>query len=97
MLLNRDFDDRTMRSRGNTMERQGGDLVEIDLGKKVQIIKVQQNKMDSVRTPPRTPREEHENKRLGFVGTPAQISQQQHPQEASPFLGGEAHHGQEWI
>ncbi|PNS17583.1 hypothetical protein CAC42_8126 [Sphaceloma murrayae] len=95
MMLNRDFDAHSMRSRGNTLDRQANDLVEIDLGKKVQIIKVQQ-KLDSTRTSPRTPGE-GENKRLGFVGTPAQISQQQHPQEASPFLSGEAHHGQEWI
>ncbi|KAG8623279.1 hypothetical protein KVT40_008255 [Elsinoe batatas] len=94
MLLNRDFDPEYTRSRGNTLERQANGLVEIDLGKKVQIIKVQQ-KMDAARTPPRTPRE-GDNKRSGFVGTPAQISQG-HPQEASPFLDDRHQHGQEWI
>jgi len=83
----------------------GDDLVEIDLGKKVQIIKVQSKDLGSkdhtLRTPPRTPREENEHKRLGFVGAPAQLatpklkSEPSADEEASPFL--DTHETVEWI
>ena len=97
-------DSRSIRSRANTTD--GEELVEIDLGKKVQIFRLHPHPKDlaniqkdvSMRTPPRTPREETEHKRLGMVGAPPQIAttkkQAEEHSEESPFLDT---HASEWI
>jgi len=98
-------DARSVRSRSNTSD--GEELVEIDLGKKVQIFRLHPHPKDlanihkdvaSMRTPPRTPREDSEHKRLGMVGVPPQIATQkikaEEHSEESPFLDT---HASEWI
>jgi len=108
-----DYDLRTLRSNAGRMGA-SDELVEIDLGKKMQILKLpikvnareisrqqQQQQDTSIRTPPRTPREDTEHKRLGFVGAPAQIATPQLNHDAAinseetSFL--KAHAASEWI
>ena len=82
-MAHNDFDTRSMRSRAGTHDPE--DLVEIDLGKKVQIIRVQHHEVDSAqRSPPRTPAEEQ--KRQGMVGLPPQLTPASPRVESSPFL-----------
>jgi len=71
-------------------------MVEIDLGHKVQVVRVQQQSVDDAISP-RTPQEEMDTLRIGYVrsgtGTPRQIEP-----EISPFVD-ERHivRHQEWI
>jgi len=105
-----DYDLHTLRSNAGQMGA-SDDLVEIDLGKKVKMyrfpIKVQEREVKpqdtNMRTPPRTPREDTEHKRLGFVGAPSQIATPQQQlnhdaavnSEETAFL--QAHAASEWI
>lgn len=89
---------RSVRSRSNTGDMKEADLVDIDLGKKVKIIKLQpisdlkdRPLAQETGTPPKTPSDEA--KRFGLVGLPPRLATPT-TEQRDPFLKTQAN---DWI